>query len=483
MPAAAFAAASRLVRPAGTLLLLVGIRALLPALSPNLAGQFGAGTVDLLEQSLAAAVWLAAALLAIRALDVCVWSRREPHLPRLLTDLIAAVIWLTVGFAIAGRVLGMPLAGIITTSGVAVAVLGFALRDMLASLCAGIALSVEGSFRIGDWLEIEPGRVGQVIEIGWLTTRLLTQDGVGLVVPNAQLATRGFTNFNQRPGPWRDQVTIVLGYEVSPARAERILLAAAAQVQQVQAVGGAGGVPDAKIAACSEQGVVWQLRYWLKSYAERVDTRHRVQQAILRHLFKAGLAPAHRRLDLFHAPMPPRALEHRTQLDILLARSDLFGLLGEEELRALAKNARRCSAPAGSVVVRQGEPGSSLFVVVEGVLDVAVALEPGTPRWARLLAPGDMFGEYSLLTGEPRSATVTARAESLLFEITKTDLDPVLRRCPQLAEMMSRILASRQADSRYLEVAGAETETAPRASEQGLVGRVRAFFGLAHERA
>lgn len=470
--------ARRLVRPCGTLLVLVVIRALLPSLRPALVDQLGAGVVHALEQGLTAAVWLAAAFLLIRALDVCVWSRRTPHLPRLLTDLIAALIWVAVGLAIAGRVLDMPLAGILTTSGVAVAVLGFALRDMLASLFAGIALSVEGPYRIGDWLEVEPGTVGQVVEMGWLTTRLLTQDGIGLVVPNAQLASRGFSNFNQQAGPWRDQVTIVLGYEVSPTRAERILLAALADVL---AGASARGTADVKISSCGEHGVVWLLRYWVDGYAERVAMRHRVQAAVLRHLYKAGLGPAHRRLDLFHAPMPARALEHRTQLDILLSRSALFSMLGQEELRVLARAARRCHVSADQVIVRQGEAGSSLFVVVEGVLDVTIMVGSAAPRRVRLLAPGDMFGEYSLLTGEPRSATVTARTESVLFEITKADLDPLLQRYPELAEAMSRTLASRQADGQRAVESAAAPALAPE-SEQGLVQRIRAFFGLPHER-
>lgn len=472
--------ARQLARALVVLLLLVGARALLASLGPALARQLGAAAVDLADRGLLAAVWLAAAYLLIRALDACVWSRSVPHPPRLLKDLVAGLVWLVVALAVAGRVLELPLAGIVTTSSVAVAVVGFALRDMLASLFAGIALNLEGPFRIGDWLEIGPGSVGEVVEIGWLTTRLATQEGIGLVVPNAQLATRSFKNFNHRPGSWRDQVTVTLGYDVSPARAERILLAAAAQAG---AGGAAGGEPEAVILACGEHGVVWELDYPVASYPARADTRHQVNAALLRHLYKAGLAPAPRRLDLFHAAMPARAPGNRTQLDVLLARSDLFGRLGQEQLGTLGSAARRRRVPAQTVVVRQGEAGSSLFVVVEGVLDVEVALDAAPPRWAHLLAPGDMFGEFSLLTGEPRSATVTARTNSLLFEITKTDLDPLLQRSPDLAEGMSRTLAARQAARQRLGQAHAGATHPAAEGEQGLRQRIRAFFGLAEERS
>ncbi|MEK0084246.1 mechanosensitive ion channel family protein [Benzoatithermus flavus] len=471
------AMARRLARPLGLLLVLLVARTALPGFSSGLDRTLGEGAAALLDRTLWAATWLATAFLLVRALDVCVWQRRTPHLPRLLTDLVAALVWIAAGLVVVGRLTEMPLAGILTTSGVAVAVLGFALRDMLASLFAGLALNLERPYRIGDWLEITPGTVGQVVEVGWLTTRLLTQDGVGLVVPNAQLATRGFSNFDHEGGVWRDQVTVTLAYDVSPARAERILLAAAATVPAAHRT---GRQPDARIVALGESGVTWTLRYWLQSYAERTEARHEVQAAILRHLYRAGLEPAHRRLDLFHTRLRPPAFEHRGRLDVLLARSDLFGLLDETDLRLLAAAARRRHVPAGEAVVRQGEPGSSLFVVVEGVLDVTIDRGQGPSRWVRLLAAGDMFGEYSLLTGEPRSATVCARTESLLFEITKADLLPVLERSPELARAMSRILTARQADR------SSEVPSTPPPSpggEHGLLQRIRAFFGLPGERA
>ena len=289
--------AVRLIPPLTGLLLLLGARALLPELALVLEREAGARAVALLDAGLAAAAWLAGGWLLIRTLDTALWRRRRPPVPRLLTQLVAAAVWIATVLIIAQAVLVLPLMGILTTSGVVVAVIGFALRDMLSSLFAGIALAVERPYRLGDWLEVAPGTIGQVTEVGWLTTRLLSLDRVVLVVPNAQLATRSFNNYRQADdGAWRDQVAVTLGYEVSPARAERILLAAAASVPGANATGRA---PDARIAACGEHGVTWHLRYWLAGYAQRVELRHAVHKAVLHHLYQSGLGPVHRRLDLY----------------------------------------------------------------------------------------------------------------------------------------------------------------------------------------
>ena len=470
--------AVRLASPLACLLLVLGARALLPDMAPALQRALGIDAVALVARGLAIGAWLAAASLLVRALDLIVWQRRRPPVPRLLTDLVAAAIWLAAALIIAQSVLALPLMGILTTSGVAVAVVGFALRDMLSSLFAGIALTVERPYRQGDWLETAPGTVGQVTEVGWLTTRLLTLDRLVLVVPNAQLATHSFTNYRQ-PGDgfWRDQIAITLGYEVSPARAERILLAAAASVAGANA---ADHPPDARIAACGEHGVTWQLRWWLADYARRVDVRHAVQEAVLHHLYQSGLGPAHRRLELFHAEMPVRSVEHGRPAGLLLGRSDLFGHLDAAELAIVAAAARRGRVPAGTVVVRQGDAGSSLYVVVEGLLDVDITFPDGRSRKVRSVGPGAMFGEYSLLTGAPRSATVTARTESILLEITKADLEPTLTRSPELAQAMSATLAAREAERPLLATDAPEAAPGPPLDEQGLLGRIRAFFGLPH---
>ena len=437
-------------------------------------GWLGTGAALTVDRVASAGLWLAGAFLLIRALDRFVWCRRSPPLPRLLTDLVAGAIWLGTALIIAGFMLEMPLTGILTTSGVAVAVLGFALRDILASLFAGIALNFERPYRIGDWLEVGPELTGRVTEIGPMTTRLVTLDNIAVVVPNARLATQGLRNYNQGAGGiWRDCINLTLGYEVSPVRGERILLAAAASVAGANA---AGRRPDARITGLSEQGVVWQLRYWLSDYARRTEIRHEVHAALLLHLYRGGLAPAHRRLDLFHAPMPDRTIDRATHLDRLLGRSELFGTLAEEDLHEVASGAHRRLAPPGTVVIREGEAGQSLFVIVEGLLEVAFVKD--RPDLTRTLGPGELLGEYSLLTGAPRSATVTARTQCVLYEIDKAALLPVLARNPEIAQSFSAVLQRREADRASPVAPAAQPATAAQDDRRGLAARMLAFFGL-----
>lgn len=464
------------------------LRCLFPpllALALAMAGYWGLGMAAagigewavLPRALLETAVWLAAAWLLVRLLDALLWQgllarRRGRPMPRLLKGLAGLAVWLAAGLIIAGQVFAVPLTGILTTSGVAVAVLGFALRDMLASLFAGIALGLEGPYQIGDWLELEPGVVGRVEQVGWLTTRLRRRDNATLVLPNAELATRRFSNHHGAGHRFRDSFPITLDHGLDPERVERVLLAAAAEIAP------GSPRPDLRIEEFGDNGVRWLLRYWLEDYAGLPASRYAVQRAVLRHLAMAGIPLPYAKRDLFHARMPARELAYELHLDRLLARCELFADLAAEDLRELAAAARRRRVPAGETVVREGEAGASLFIVMEGVFEARILRPDGREAALGTLVAGDMFGEFSLLTGAPRSATVRARTGGVLMEIGREAMAPILRRCPELAERLSAVLARRQDLLRgFLREAEGEPVAAHPAAS-GLLERMRRLFGL-----
>lgn len=465
----------RLILPAALLAAVLLLVELGPALAPlRLGPETAAGRV------LRAAAWLAGAFAAVRALDVLIWHGAVAHRsgrppPRLLVDLGNALVWLACACIIAASVFGWPLAGILTTSGVAVAVLGFALRDMLASLFAGVALNVERPYHIGDWIEIEPGPAARVIEVGWLTTRAVTRDGVGVVLPNAHLATRSFRNYSRPEPHFRETITITLDHDAAPERVERLLLAAAAEVRDI---GPPLPAPDVKIAEFGPRGIVWQLRFWLSDYAQLPELRYRVQRAVLRHLHQAGLSLPYAKLDLFHAEMPQRSFEPGRADEALLARCELFHPLAPGDLAQLAAAARHHRLPAGAVLLRQGDPGGSLFIVIEGVLEIWLDRPDGSRRRINSVGAGGVIGEFSLLTGERRSATVTVKRDALLLEIGREAIAPLLERSPELVESLSRTLAQRQQVSAAASTAQPDLPKPPAADMASLGQRIRNFFGL-----
>jgi CRP-like cAMP-binding protein len=160
---------------------------------------------------------------------------------------------------------------------------------------------------------------------------------------------------------------------------------------------------------------------------------------------------------------------------------DFLEALSSEQLERLASEAQIVPYAAGGAVVTQGDAGDSLFVVAEGRVDVSVHAPGGGPeRSLATLGPGEYFGEMSLLTGAPRSATIRAAGEVGLVILRKDALRPLLVADPTVPERLSKTLARRQAereDALHRSVAIEDEEPgADRASQ--LLSLMRRFFGL-----
>ncbi len=457
----------KLLLPAAGLAGLALIKSLLPA-----TGQV-AGIAASLVSTL---VWLFAALLLIRLIDLLVWrglvQRRTGIMPpQLLTNLVDVLIWLTAAAIVTSSVLGQPVTGLVATSGVAVAMVGFALKSLISDMFSGIALTLERPFAIGDWVDIGEGTIGRVVGLTWRATSLKLLNGSTLHVPNGRMAEIVLRVVKT----WRDEVDVELGYDVPPDQAERILLSAVSHLPNL----GTHHRPDVNLVELGTNSIKWRLRFWLPDYPSRVKLRDRVHRDLLRalHLADIAVSPSLQRISVERARV--QSPTHEEAIADFLGRVDLFRLLTEDELAELAAGLRAFKVPAGTRVVRQGESGASLFMIREGVLDVTIAPDDHPVSH---LTPGAFFGELSLLTGAPRSATVTARLDSVLIEISKERLKPIITHREHLAEELARVLEERQMHTKRVaderDVAGDDKVAASRSLSAELLGRVRSFFGL-----
>lgn len=121
----------------------------------------------------------------------------------------------------------------------------------------------------------------------------------------------------------------------------------------------------------------------------------------------------------------------------------LFRTLSEGDLSALAGLLRERRYPRGSIVLAQGDPGDSLFLIAEGQAKVAVLAEDGREVILSVLGPGGVFGEMSLLDDEPRSAHVIAMTDAVLLQLRREDFRCRLRASPELAVALLAELSRR----------------------------------------
>ncbi|WP_147115352.1 mechanosensitive ion channel family protein [Tateyamaria sp. syn59] len=262
-----------------------------------------------------AAAWLGSRLFGLFA------DRRRPHkgpYPRLFRDLVAVLLFFTATIASAALLLGQGLLGALAGSSLILAMLGFAIRNVVADTLSGIALGVEAPCRIGDWVDIDEVARGRVIEIGWRTTRVLTQDATYMILPNSQIARRRITNYSAPKPQYRAQLSLKLAHEVPVDNAKALILKALNEARLIQSE----PTPDVRVQALGSNSNSYAVRFWLSRFERDADCRDEVLSLIDRALRNAKIPAPRVQIELNR---PRREsidpIEHETEIARIFAAS------------------------------------------------------------------------------------------------------------------------------------------------------------------
>jgi small-conductance mechanosensitive channel len=418
---------------------------------PALIAMLPDGIEHYARPAIGIALWLAVAWVATALFGGAVfhYARRrgtQNKLPQLLRDVGRIIIFFCAALAIISQVFNQPLGGLLATSGVLAAIIGFSVQKTIADVIAGVGLNVEQSIKLGDWIEAAPNSLGKVVEVTWRTTHLETFDGRLIVVPNSTLISGPFTNVSAPQRHLRASCSVAIEYEVPAERVVQILQTAMEATPGVRTE----PEPEVYIDKLADSGIVYSMHYWVADYPETFTVTRDVLINALKFLDRVGISPVYPKTDVMLIEPFQRHIDRRIDVAGILRRMPFFGAFEAEAIEPLAQTSHLRDFAPHSVVVRENDPGSSLFVVITGLLAVTKNV-PGHPeRRLGQLVPGELFGEMSLLTGANRSATVTATTQSMLLEIGKAQLEPIFASHPEAIAALGQLVAGRAAANEAL---------------------------------
>lgn len=405
-------------------------------------------------------------------------------IPRILSDVLIAVVLIVFGI-IRMKVVGVNLAGIITTSAVITGVIAFSLQETLGNLWGGIALQLDNTCRIGDWIRME-GVSGQVVGIRWRYTSIATNINETVIIPNSQLIKNRVTVLGRRGDdrvPYRHDVEFTVAYNVPPSRVVAAVVDALARAE----IRNVAAQPPLVVncTGFGESGIHYAVRYGLTNLAHDVWTDSQVRLHVVATLARHGMEMPYPHRVLIRRDGMDAAARHERELDArsaALSKIELFGALTDGERRALATELADCPYVADDIVTRQGEAADSLFILARGRVAVYDDSAGGTGArdlLATLDAPS-YFGEMGLLTGQARAATVVAQNEVLCYRLDKAGFDAIVRARAELIEPMSRVVVARQtANDAKLQALSADARArATSSSAAELVRRIKRFFAI-----
>jgi small-conductance mechanosensitive channel/CRP-like cAMP-binding protein len=347
-------------------------------------------------------------------------------------------------------------------------VFGLALQDTLGNAFAGLALQVERPFRVGHWVTVADHE-GRVIEVTWRATKIETKSGNLVVLPNSEIAKAGITNYSQPTAPTRLHVEIGASYSTPPNETRDALLTAMRRVSRVLKE----PAPDVLLADFGASALIYHARFWTPDYQSEEVVRSEVRTAIYYELGRRGIEipfPIQIEYGREDPVVDRSAVVERAGR--MIASVPVFAGLPEDARRALAESANTRLFADGEQIVREGEPGGTMYLVTRG--RVVVTVGAGAQRVA-VTEAGGYFGEMSLLTGEPRTATVTASGDCTLLEIAATDFRSYVQSNPGVIEDLATAAAARR---KQLDATKAVATGAASVERQSLVSVMRQFFGL-----
>ena len=392
-----------------------------------------------------AAVFLLSTAFVVALIDRYFWeaywekTRRTtiPHFLRqvvaLFIYLIALLLVLSVGYHAQSE-----LKGLLAGSGIAAIIIGFATQDLFGGIISGIALQISKPYRVGDWLHIQE-RFAEVMEINWRSTRLRTNDGIYLDIPNYRIARDTIVNLHYPTEVHAMRLRVGVDYDVPPNRVKDALHRAASSAEGVLPE------PPTKVFVMdfADSAVIYEIKFSMGNHRAYNDVCDAIRTNIW-YEFKRQHITIPFPIRTLHVHRGEKRIgDGRAEARTILRREALFDCMNDMQLENVLQNSQVHHYGRGERLIQEGDQGDSMFVMLRGSAAVSVARN-GTGVRVGVMRQGDCFGEFSLLTGEPRSATIRAEADCEVLEISKPVMAEVLRESPECLTALSELLAKRK---------------------------------------
>lgn len=411
--------------------------------------------------------------------DYFIYRHKSIEFPTITRDIGLAVLYTFATLFILRYKANVNLASIITTSAVLTAVIGLSMQDTLGNLISGIVLQMEKPYQLGDWVNFEK-YTGRVVGMSWKSTRILTRQHELILVPNNVISKGHIVNYSQ-PDP-NHVATIELGcsYDNPPNHVREVILQTLREHPKVHH-NPPNPPPEVRVLKFGESSIDYRILFFLSDF-ERED---KIKSEILNQLWyrfkRKGIT----------IPYPTRTVHHvhpkmydtasaEAEITFLKLRSvDLFKPVSDEQMKGLSGGVTIEDYSSGEDIVRQNDEGSSMYLLNSGECDVIISTEEKAEHVLTTLPAGSCFGEMSLLTGAPRTATVRANTDVSCLRIDKVIFERILRENPRIAEALSLILAERQADTAaQKDELGRKSAEPVQSNAAKILSKIRSFFNI-----
>jgi small-conductance mechanosensitive channel/CRP-like cAMP-binding protein len=405
--------------------------------------------------------------------------------PRIAEDIFIIIAYVAWGL-VRLRYAGLDLGSIVATSAMITAVVAFAMQDTLGNILGGLALQLDNSIQVGDWIKVDD-LVGRVVDIRWRSTLVETRNWETVVFPNSQLMKNKFLVLGRRSDQavqLRRWIWFGVSLDVTPSKVVNAVEGAILQAEINNVA--KRPAPNCVLMEMDKGYARYALRYWLADLGCDDATDGAVRWHVYTALKRAGIKLAVEEQNVHYIRENEKYEEATQQRDLLrrvktLKRVELFKQMTDDELHKLAARLKYAPFAKGNVITKQGTDAQYwLFIIINGEVEVYLEAANGEKRRLNVLTKGDFFGEMSLMTGAPRLASVIATTDVECYRLNKGAFEEIMRDRPSIAEEISNILVERRAqlDSAMQVLNEEPLDKQINRQHNEVLAAVKRFFGL-----
>jgi small-conductance mechanosensitive channel/CRP-like cAMP-binding protein len=362
----------------------------------------------------------------------------ERGIPALLLLLPRLLVFLFAGWVIFAGIWNVDLTGLFAALGVTSLVVSLALQPTLSSLASGLLLLGDRPFSPGDWIRFDDTE-GQVVDLGWRTSRIQDRNGDIHVVPNATLSTTNLINYAQPNELHRVVVPVQVAYSNPPTSAKEMLLAAARATEGVLE----SPPPNVRVKQIDDPLMGYEAHLWIDDYAIAPRVFSDFGSLVWYQSNRMDVPLPSPAYDLYHHDPIQEAADAEVGFEERKERirqSPQLRDLSDGDLGRLASAARAVRFSRGERMVPQEDGSTDTFVLFEGTARIVDPLR--TTRFVELSA-GDVFGVLGRSSDSGLSPEVVAMTDCEVLIVSAEAAGAVISRNPALNEALNRLDVSR----------------------------------------
>lgn len=371
-------------------------------------------------------------------IQILIFHRYKKGVQPIILNLIDLIIYIFASIVVIRTIFKIEISSILTTSAILTGALVFALQNSLTNIFTGFSLQLNEHFKKGNWIYIkEKDIIGEIIATSFYFTVLKTLDNSIIIIPNHYFFNNiieKISNINDLPTS-AIKIRFSATYETPPHKIKSIvhnLLLNEPQIIQ-------NPLPTVRLVNFGENGIDYEVKFYINDYCKKDVIKDEITTRIWYAMYRNNLSFPYPHREIIEKKHQKPYYNEKLDLLEIFSSIDILKPLDEKDKIEIGKEANITVFAPGETIIKQGEEGNSLYIILEGEVRILV-----DNHYLTSLKAGDFFGEMSLLSGENRNATVIADKETILIEIKKESFEKVLKKHSELVDTLSTILANRE---------------------------------------